>query len=272
MFLIDLIKPQIAFGSSGGSSGGGGGGGGGGSSKSKKSSTKVRVSTRSSTPKSSGGGKGSKSSGGRNRDADAFAGSNYAPTKNAGTSRASQVTYTGQTDGPSRTTRAVTGSTTNFNSPTSVSANDLAAGRVNTFKANSGTGSLTVARGTKLEDTPQVQVGGPSNTDVYNPNPVVGTTSTQTSPVTGPSTSSDPVVAPERIEPKDGVGGGRDGGTAKKSKASKTAEDKVAVERKAQGVEAYKVRGDQAAAASSRERRVNKLSIKQNRGRAVGRA
>lgn len=267
MFLIDLIKPQIAFGSGGGSSGGGGGGGG----SSKSSSSQSRSKRTAPKPaKSSGGGKGSKSSstpkssgGGRNLDADMFAGSGYAPTKNAGTSNARQVTYTNDSYGPNRREVPVTGSTTNFNSKTSVTAKDLADGNVTKFKAKNGTGSLTVARGTAFNDAPQVEVGGRTNSEIYNTKDVA--TPKTTAPVNTNTGSSSPVTAPEKIDPRDGVGGGRDGGKASRLKASKTQEDKIAIERKAAGTDRYKVRGNQAAAASNRGQRANPMSIRRNR-------
>ena len=280
MFLIDLIKPQIAFGSGGGSSGGGGGGGG--SSRSSSSQSRSRRTAPkpkpkpAPKPKSSGGGKGSKSSApkasapkssskGRNLDADNFAGSGYAPTKNAGTSKARQVTYTNDTKGSNRREVPVTGSTTNFNSKTSVTAKDLKAGNVTTYRAKNGTGSVTVAQGTKFEDVPQVDVGGKTNAEVYDTKDVAKPKSTPTVN-TGGGGSSTPVVAPEKINPKDGVGGGRDGGKASRLKASKTAEDKISLRRKAAGTSQYRTSGGQTAAAAARAR-TNPMSIRQSRNR-----
>lgn len=312
MFLTDLIKPQIAFGSGGGGSGGGGssssksksssskskskssGGGKGSSSKSTSSggrnldadmkagsnyaptknagTSKAKQTTpkaTTSSPKSSGGGKGSKpksTSTGRNLDADMFAGSGYAPTKNAGTKDAYQVTYTNDTYGPDRKEVKVTGKTTDFNSKTSVTAKDLADGNVSTYKAKNGVGSVTVAQGTKFDDVPEVDVGGKKNSDAYDNKDVA--TPTKTPPVVTTNNgggSTAPVTAPEKIDPRDGVGGGRDGGKARKSTASKTDEDKVAIARKAQGVNRYKIRGGRSVAAATRGRRTNSLSIRQNR-------
>jgi hypothetical protein len=195
-----------------------------------------------------------------------FAGSGYAPTKNAGTSKASQYTYSNDTYGPNRTTSSVTGSTKDFNSKTSVTAKDLADGNVTTYRAKNGIGSVTVAQGTAFKDVPQVDVGGRKNSEVYNTRDVA--TPTYRPPVTtntGGGGSTAPVTAPEKIDPRDGVGGGRDGGKARTSKASTTNEDKIAVERAAQGVNRYKIRNGQAVAASSRGRRTNSLSIRQNR-------
>ena len=219
MFLIKLIKPQIAFNK------GGGGGGGGSSSKSSKPKPAPK-------PKP-------KKSGGRNLDADMFAGSGYAPTKNAGTSKAKQVTYTHATDRDDRKQVPVTGSTTSFNSKSSVSAKDLADGNVSEYKAKTGGGGLIVSRGTTLDQAPQVDAtsGGKTNREVYDSTDVRAPTTTTT--VTNGGGSSAPVTAPETIAPKDGVGGGRDGGKARKSKASKTSEDKIAVKRKSMGISRY---------------------------------
>lgn len=280
MFLKDLIKPRIAFGGGGGSSGGGGGGG------SSKSSTKVRVSTRSSTPKPQAKSKAgtnagdgmvwkdnggyftrvrSSSGGGRNLNADNFAGSGYAPTKNAGTANARQVTYSNDTYGPSRTERPVTGSTTNFNSKTSVTAKDLKDGNVTTYRAKNGVGSVTVAQGTAFKDVPQVDVGGKTNEQVYDKTDVA--TPTNTTTINTDSGSSTPVTAPEKIDPRSGVGGGRDGGKASRLKASKTEEDKIALQRKSRGVSRYKIAGGRAAAAADKSTRVNPMSIRQSRNR-----
>ena len=203
MFLTKFTEQQICFGA-----GGGGGGGGGG---------------------------------GRNIDADMFAGSNYGPTTNAGTADARQSTYSGGSRGPSRRSVPVTGKTKSFNSKTSVSARDLSSGNVSTYKAKSGTGSVTVARGTSLSAVPTVNVavnGGKtrSNSDVYNSKDVAAPN--KTSPE--PDSSNNSVTAPKKIEPENGVGGGRDGGNGRKSKASKTVEDNVALKRNARGVERYR--------------------------------
>lgn len=215
MLFKKFLHPQIAYGS------GGGGGGGGGSSR------------------------------GRNLDADMYAGSGYAPTNNAGTSRASQSTYSNDTRRGDRTSSKVTGSTTNFNSKSSVTAKDLADGNVSKYNAKSGTGSLTVSQGTTLAQAPTVNVGvdgNPTrpNSDVYNDKDVA--TPTNTAPVTGGGDgggggSSSPVTAPTTIAPKNGVGGGRDGGKARKSKASKSNEDRIVVKRKAAGVSRYRTAG-----------------------------
>ncbi|WOZ55653.1 hypothetical protein CRP118_gp22 [Roseobacter phage CRP-118] len=273
MFLIDLIKPQIAFGSGGGSSGGGGGG----SSKSSSSQSRSRRTPPKPAPKpkSSGGGKGSKSSSpkpsapkssskGRNLDADMFAGSGYAPTKDAGTSKARQVTYSNDTYGPNRTERPVTGSTTNFQSKTSVTAKDLKDGNVTTYRAKNGVGSVTVAQGTAFKDVPQVDVGGKTNAEVYDTKDVA--TPSNTGTVNTGGGSSTPVTAPEKINPKDGVGGGRDGGKASRLKASKTEEDKISLRRKATGTSQYRTSGGQTAAAATKAR-TNPMSIRQSRNR-----
>ena len=76
---------------------------------------------------------------GRNLDADMFAGSNYAPTVDAGTANAFQT------------------QTSNFNSPTSVTAADLASGNYDQFKTPEG-GSITVAKGTSAQDVPMVDI------------------------------------------------------------------------------------------------------------------
>lgn len=235
MFLKDLIKPRIAFGGSGGSSGGGGGG------SSSRSSSR-----------------------GRNRDADMYAGSRYAPTKNAGTSKARQVTYSDDTKGPSRTERPVTGSTTNFNSKTSVTAKDLKDGNVTTYRAKNGVGSVTVAQDTAFKDVPQVDVGGKTNAEVYDTTDVA--TPSNTGTVNTGGGSSTPVTAPEKINPKDGVGGGRDGGKASSLKASKTEEDKISLRRKATGTSQYRTSGGQTAAAATKAR-TNPMSIRQSRNR-----
>ena len=246
MFLIKLIKPQIAFNK------GGGGGGGGSSSKSSAPKSSPRPKARP-APKP-------KKSGGRNLDADMFAGSGYAPTKDAGTSKARQVTYTHATDRDDRKEVPVTGATTSFNSKSSVSAKDLIDGNVSEYKSKTGSGSLVVSRGTTLDQAPQVDAtsGGKTNSEVYDSTDVrAPTTKTPVTTGGGGGGSSAPVTAPETIDPKDGVGGGRDGGKARKSKASKTNEDKIAVKRKAAGVGRYqtgpsgpKARGKSAAKAN----------------------
>lgn len=248
MFLTKLFQSKIVF----GESGGGGGGGGGSSSKSSAPKSSPRPKARP-APKPV-----AKKKSGRNLDADNFAGSRYAPTKNAGTSKAKQVTYTHATDNDDRKQVPVTGATTSFNSKSSVSAKDLAAGNVSEYKSKTGSGSLVVSRGTTLAKAPQVDAksGGRTNKEVYSSTDVRAPTTT--APVTGgDSGSSAPVTAPETIDPKDGVGGGRDGGKARKSKASKTSEDKIAVRRKATGVGRYqtgpsgpKARGNSAAQAN----------------------
>lgn len=217
MFLSKVTKPQIAFNK------GGGGGGGGSSSKSKPAPKPV-----------------AKKSSGRNLDADNFAGSSYAPTKNAGTSKAKQVTYTHATDRDDRRQVPVTGSTTSFNSKSSVSAKDLADGNVSEYKAKTGGGGLIVSRGTTLDQAPQVDAtsGGKTNREVYDSTDVRAPT-TAAPVTTGGGGSSAPVTAPQTIDPKDGVGGGRDGVKARKSKASKTDEDKIAVKRKSMGISRY---------------------------------
>ena len=218
MFLSKVTKPQIAFNK------GGGGGGGGSSSKSKPAPKPV-----------------AKKSSGRNLDADNFAGSSYAPTKNAGTSKAEQVTYTHATDRDDRRQVPVTGSTTSFNSKSSVSAKDLADGNVSEYKAKTGGGGLIVSRGTTLDQAPQVDAtsGGKTNQEVYDSTDVRAPVTTATVTTGGGGGSSAPVTAPQTIDPKDGVGGGRDGGKARKSKASKTNEDKIAVKRKSMGISRY---------------------------------
>lgn len=227
MFLKQFIQPRVVFNK-------GGGGGGGGSSK------------------------------GRNRDADNFAGSSYAPTKNAGTSKASQVTYSNDTRRSDRTPSKVTGSTTNFNSKSSVTAKDLADGNVSKYNAKSGTGSLTVSQGTTLDQAPTVNVGvngNPTspNSDVYNDKDVA--TPTNKTPVTGGgdggggSIISVAAQSTQTIDPKNGVGGGRDGGKGRKSKSSKTNEDKIAVKRKSAGVSRYRTAG------ISKKARANPMTI-----------
>ena len=183
-----------------------------------------------------------KNSGGRNLAADMFAGSGYAPTKDAGTSKARQVTYTSATDRADRKEVPVTGATTSFNSKSSVSAKDLIDGNVSEYKSKTGKGGLIVSRGTTLDQAPQVDAtsGGKTNSEVYDSTDV-RSPSTTTPVITGDGGggSSAPVTAPETIAPKDGVGGGRDGGKARKSKASKTNEDKIAVKRKSMGISRY---------------------------------
>ena len=127
-----------------------------------------------------------------------------------------------------------------ISSPTSVTAKDLKSGNVTTYPAKNGTGSVTVKKGTKLEDVPTVNVGvngnaTKSNEDVYSSTPV-------TAPVAPVTSSPAPVTAPETIAPADGVGGGggRDGGASAKRKASKTNEDKLKIKRKSEGVKGYK--------------------------------
>jgi len=220
MFLTKLFQSKIVF----GGDGGGGGGGGGSSSKSKPAPKPV-----------------AKKSSGRNLDADNFAGSSYAPTKNAGTSKAEQVTYTHATDRDDRRQVPVTGSTTSFNSKSSVSAKDLADGNVSEYKSKTGGGGLIVSRGTTLDQAPQVDAtsGGKTNSEVYDTTDVRAPTTTAPVTTGGGGGSSAPVTAPQTIDAKDGVGGGRDGGKARKSKASKTNEDKIAVKRKSMGISRY---------------------------------
>ena len=251
MFLFNLTSPRILMGSSGG-----GGGGGGGSSSSKKRTPTPAPKPQKYSAAANNTARGIPNTKGRNLDADMAAGSNYAPTKNAGTAQAKQYTHTGGSDGPSRKLVPLT-SDTPINSKTSVSAKDLASGNVTTFKAKTGTGSITVARGTKFEDVPTVNVGvngnkTVSNADTYNSTDVASPP--KTSPVT-PTTSTGtptPVTAPKTIKPQDGVGGGRDGGDSGKSKASKADEDKLKIKRKAEGVKGYK-----------RKKSSNPMTIKQ---------
>jgi hypothetical protein len=205
--------------------------------------------------------------GGRNVNADNFAGSGYAPTKDAGTSKARQVTYSNDTYGPSRTESPVKGSTTNFNSKTSVTAKDLKDGNVTTYRAKNGVGSVTVAQGTAFKDVPQVDVGGRKNSEVYDTRDVATPTYRPPVTTTGGGGSSAPVTAPEKIDPRSGVGGGRDGGKASRLKASKTEEDKIALQRKSRGVSRYKIAGGRAAAAADKNTRVNPMSIRQSRNR-----
>ena len=222
MFLTKLFQSKIVF----GGDGGGGGGGGGSSSKSKsKPAPKPQA----------------KKSSGRNLDADNFAGSSYAPTKNAGTSKAKQVTYTHATDRDDRRQVPVTGSTTSFNSKSSVSAKDLADGNVSEYKSKTGGGGLIVSRVTTLDQAPQVDAtsGGKTNSEVYDSTDVRAPSTTAPVTTGGGGGSSAPVTAPQTIDAKDGVGGGRDGGKARKSKASKTNEDKIAVKRKSMGISRY---------------------------------
>ena len=232
MFLTKLFQSKIVF----GGNGGGGGGGGGSSSKSSAPKSSPRPKARP-APKPQ-----AKKSSGRNLDADNFAGSGYAPTKNAGTSKAKQVTYTHATDRDDRRQVPVTGATTSFNSKSSVSAKDLADGNVSEYKSKTGGGGVIVSRGTTLDQAPKVDAtsGGKTNSEVYDTTDVRAPTTT--APVTtggGGGGSSAPVTAPQTIDPKDGVGGGRDGGKARKSKASKTSEDKIAVKRKSMGISRY---------------------------------
>lgn len=233
MFLTKLFQSKIVF----GGNGGGGGGGGGSSSKSSAPKSSPRPKARP-APKPQ-----AKKSSGRNLDADNFAGSGYAPTKNAGTSKAKQVTYTHATDRDDRREVPVTGATTSFNSKSSVSAKDLADGNVSEYKSKTGGGGVIVSRGTTLDQAPKVDAtsGGKTNSEVYDTTDVRAPTTT--APVTtgggGGGGSSAPVTAPQTIDPKDGVGGGRDGGKARKSKASKTNEDKIAVKRKSMGISRY---------------------------------
>lgn len=239
MFLFNLTSPRILMNSDGG------GGGGGGSSKSSVRPKARPKPTPAPKPQkysaaANNTARGIPNTKGRNLDADMAAGSNYAPTKNAGTANAKQYTYTGGTDGPSRKLVPLKNNTP-INSKTSVSAKDLKDGNVSTFKAKSGTGSITVAKGTKFEDVPTVNVGVDgkktvSNADTYNSTDVASPT---TATITSTGTSS-PVTAPKTIKSQDGIGGGRDGGASGKSKASKADEDKLKIKRKARGVKGYK--------------------------------
>lgn len=297
MFL-KFLKPQIVFGSGGSDSGGGGGGGGGSSSSSKKKTTttvttspkpKPKPAAKTTTTSSKIGtdaGDGmvwaksknsnalvrvsakKSSGGGRNLDADMAAGSPYAPTKNAGTANAKQYTYTGETDSKDRKLVPLENGT-KLNSKTSVTAKDLAAGKVTTYKSKTGTGSVTVARGASLADVPTVNVGVDgkktvSNADAYDP---VGSTPNKTSPVATPS--SDPVVAPETIAPQDGVGGGRDGGASAKRNKSKVSEDNLKVSRSAEGVDRYKRKQSMAIKTAGENRRKNPLAIAKNSKRTA---
>lgn len=231
MFLTKLFQSKIVF----GGNGGGGGGGGGSSSKSSAPKSSPRPKARP-APKPQ-----AKKSSGRNLDADNFAGSGYAPTKNAGTSKAKQVTYTHATDRDDRRQVPVTGATTSFNSKSSVSAKDLADGNVSEYKSKTGGGGVIVSRGTTLDQAPKVDAtsGGKTNSEVYDTTDVRAPTTTAPVTTGGGGGSSAPVTAPQTIDPKDGVGGGRDGGKARKSKASKTNEDKIAVKRKSMGISRY---------------------------------
>ena len=224
MFLKELFSPQIAYGSGGGGSGGGG-------------SSSRRRSAPAPTPVRSSGGKGSKPAPapkpkaapvkrGRNLDADMYAGS----------------TYKKQADG-------------SYKSPTSVTAKDFKDKNYTEFKAKSGSGSVVVARGSKLSDVPQV--GTRPNSQVYNDKDVMTANSAITAP-SSDSGASKPVAAPERLDETSGVGGGRDGGGSAKRKASKTSEDKVTVDRKAEGVGKYK--------SAKTAKKNNPMAIKKNRG------
>ena len=85
------------------------------------------------------------------RDADMFAGSNYAPTVNAGTANAilsAGAQNTGDRDNNST-----------ISSPTSVTAADLANNNVETYGTTGG-GSITVADGTAASDLPMVNALG----------------------------------------------------------------------------------------------------------------
>ena len=67
----------------------------------------------------------------------------------------------------------------------------------------------------------------------------------RSAPVTAPSTDdntpqSAPVTAPTQSDPRDGVGGGRDGGGSARRKASDAKEDNVSVRRQSLGIENYK--------------------------------
>lgn len=234
--LSKLFGPQIAYGSSGGGSGGGGGGGGGSSRSSSSQSRSRRTAPKpkpkpAPKPKSSGGGKGSSkpksTSKGRNRDADMYAGSRYKK----------------QADG-------------SYKSNTSVSAKDLKSGNVTTYKAKNNTGSITVARGTKFEDVPQV--GTKPNSQVYNNVDVASPT--KQAPVQSGGSSA-PVTAPEKISPQDGVGGGRDGGGSAKRKASNVNEDNIRVKRQAQGVDKYKNTQTASIKQAGERRRKNSMKI-----------
>ncbi|WMM95736.1 hypothetical protein CRP403_gp22 [Roseobacter phage CRP-403] len=81
-------------------------------------------------------------------------------------------------------------------------------------------------------------------------------------PVKQSSGSSSPVTAPEKIDAQDGVGGGgRDGGKSGKQKASKVDEDKLKVQRQAQGVDRYKRTQTNAIKAAGERRRKNAMKI-----------
>ena len=137
---------------------------------------------------------------------------------------------------------------------------DGSAGYSKTFLKNSD-GSLGRQIGANTSNGDQITNGGKTigGRDYSNP-----TSDPVTAPTTDDSTPrTDPVQAPETTDPRDGVGGGRDGGGSARRKASKTQEDNVSVRRKAEGVERYKRRP----AATSRTGGGNRMAIPKNNNR-----
>ena len=66
--------------------------------------------------------------------------------------------------------------------------------------------------------------------------------SVSTSVTTGTGGGGNSPVSPEVIKPLSGVGGGRDGGAAGKSKAGKTDESKLKIKRTSKGVKDYRIK------------------------------
>lgn len=273
MFLNDLLKPTIAFNSSGG-------GGGGGSSNSGGSSSKTKSSPKP-AEKSSSGGKGGKTAttstkssapktsprpvarpttpapsaapkpatdpraaaykqyadsmkaanimtlGGKQTPAEPYNAGN--PAIFSTNSRGSKVI--GALD-PSKPPSMAT----NKDGSLYVPYNGKDAHNPNAVSKNNPTGA-TITRSTIPDNEKAVKhvADTAAKVDAYN-------AVTAPAPDRAPDTA--PVTSPEPTDPRDGVGGGRDGGGSAKRSASKTVEDKITVRRKAEGVDRYKVRKD----------------------------
>lgn len=235
MFLTKFLNPTIVFGSSGGSSGGGGG--------SSRSSSKKSPSP-SSASKSSSGGKGG------NSNANAKASQPKTETKPS-------------TLAPKTSPRPVARPTvTNtYQGPNM----DGSAG----YKATYSTVTSPVDSNGYLKSGPD-RVTTMDNKEITNVGKTIGgkdysSTASVTAPAPTSAPDTSPVTAPETVDPRNGVGGGRDGGGTAKRNASQAQEDNVAVKRQAAGVDSYKSdapAGVKEAAANRRRR--NSMAISKN--------
>ena len=238
MFLLNLFGPQIAFGSSGG-----GGGGGGGGSSSSKSKSKPKPAA-----KTSGGGKGSKPKA-VNPNAAMAASMKSAGIMTVGGKQTPKTPYKAGNpairETNSKGSKIVGGlnadkkvsMATNKDGSLYVPYNGKDAHNYNAVSKANPTGK-TIMNSTIPDNDKMVAHIQQSAKEVATYNDSV-TAPTTTAPVTSGGSSA-PVTAPEVIDPKDGVGGGRDGGASGKSKAGKADEGKLNIKRKAEGVDQYK--------------------------------